>query len=274
MVVSNSVCLVFCAVVCMQVSLTLSKSKREIVEPFPVDELWIKQPLDHFNASDIRTWQMRYLENNMFFRSGGPIFIFVGGEWSISAKFLLNSYVRDMARELNGTMFYTEHRYFGDSRPTDDTSTDNLKWLSVNQALADLARFITHVKENPALEKAGVIMIGQSYAATLVTWFRLKYPHLVNGVWSSSGTVLAKMDFFELKEAVSASIELLGGPQCSQRIRSAFIEMEKMVKNGNTSKIDDHFKLCHPLSTKSQMEVWHFFYELSDAIAMMVQTHK
>ena len=157
---------------------------------------WIEQRLDHFNRQDNRTWQMRYMENTEYFEEGGPIFMFIGGEWEISEGWLRTGHMYDMARELNGTMFYTEHRYYGESRPTDDLSVENMRWLNVNQALADLAHFITEIKRTyPGTENSGVIMVGGSYSATMVTWFRQKYPHLVTGVWSSSAPLLAQVDF-------------------------------------------------------------------------------
>lgn len=109
-----------------------------------------------------------------------------GGEWTISSGWLLTGHMHDMARDLNGTMYYTEHRYYGDSRPTPDLTIENLRFLNIDQALADLAHFIVTIKQsNPALRDSGVILVGGSYSATMVTWFLQKYPHLANGGWSS-----------------------------------------------------------------------------------------
>lgn len=167
--------------------------------PF-VSTKWITQILDHFNPQETRTWQMRYMENDQYFQPGGPIFIYVGGEWTISAGWLQTGHMVDMAKELNGTMYYTEHRYYGQSHPTPNTTTENLRFLNVDQALADLAHFIVRKKsENPDLKDSGVIMIGGSYSATMVSWFRKKYPHLANGAWSSSAPLLAKADFMGKK---------------------------------------------------------------------------
>lgn len=51
---------------------------------FQVKEKYIEQSLDHFNPQDTRRWMMRYYENDAYFQSGGPIFIYLGGEWRIS----------------------------------------------------------------------------------------------------------------------------------------------------------------------------------------------
>lgn len=90
----------------------------------------------------------------------------VGGEWTISSGSIsAGTHIYDMASELNGTLYYTEHRYYGSSHPTNNTSTENLRYLSVDQALADLAVFIGHIKaSSPDLENSGVILVGASYS--------------------------------------------------------------------------------------------------------------
>lgn len=95
----------------------------------------------------------------------------VGGEWSISGGSIsTGTHIYDMTRELNGTLYYTEHRYYGRSHPTNNTSTENLRFLSVDQALADLAVFITHIKaSSPDLANSGVIMVGGSYSGELTS---------------------------------------------------------------------------------------------------------
>lgn len=72
-----------------------------------------------------------------------------------------------------------------------------MKWLSVDQALADLASFINFIKvEIPSLTNSKVILVGASYSAMMVTWMRQKYPHLIAGSWASSAPLLAKVDYF------------------------------------------------------------------------------
>ena len=64
-----------------------------------------------------------------------------------------------------------EHRYYGDSQPFDDWSTPNLKYLTSQQALADIASFIDALNDS-LNRKADWIVIGGSYPGALAAWFK------------------------------------------------------------------------------------------------------
>lgn len=61
----------------------------------------------------------RYYEEDKFFNGSGPIFITLGGEWTINPGFLQSGLMHDLAKLHSALMFYTEHRYYGNSRPTE-----------------------------------------------------------------------------------------------------------------------------------------------------------
>lgn len=76
-------------------------------------------------------------------------------------------------------------------------TNENMKYLHVRQALADLAHFIRTMKATiPGMTNSKVILTGGSYSATMVTWFKKLYPDLATGCWASSAPLLAKADFF------------------------------------------------------------------------------
>ena len=61
-------------------------------------------------------------------------------------------------------------------------STENLQYLTSEQALADFANFIqTYTTQNPELAKVPWIAFGGSYSGSLAAWLKLKYPHLISG---------------------------------------------------------------------------------------------
>lgn len=182
----------------------------------------------------------------------------------------------DMAKELKGTMFYTEHRYYGKSQPTEDTSTKNLEFLTAEQALADLAHFIEYIKaSSEGYKNSGVVVVGASYSASLATWARRQYPHLIDGAWASSAPLFAKLDFFEYNEVMTESLRIVGGEKCLKKFESAFKTLEDFVGYSEAKvlfKIKEDFKLCEPL--KLCRDVAHFFYELRDTVAGLVQSHR
>lgn len=57
----------------------------------------------------------------------------------------------------------------------------------MEQSLADIAYLIKQVKDHLDANDARVIVWGSGYGGTLAALAREKYPHLVDGAWSSSG---------------------------------------------------------------------------------------
>jgi pimeloyl-ACP methyl ester carboxylesterase len=95
-----------------------------------------------------------------------------------------------------------EHRYYGDSQPftaeQGGWSSDNLKWLDSNNALADIAQFIDFINDDlksKDFSKRVWIVCGGSYPGALSAWFRSLYPDHALISWSSSGVINAIQDF-------------------------------------------------------------------------------
>ncbi|XP_037807821.1 putative serine protease K12H4.7 [Lucilia sericata] len=161
-----------------------------------IKELWLQQPVDHFDVNNTETWLMRYFVNDNFYQVGSPIFVFVGGEWEILPHMLQAGHFYDMAKQQEALMFYTEHRYYGQSWPKSDSSTDNLQFLNVLQSLEDLKSFLTYQKSSTkALANAKIVLVGGSYSGSMVAWFMKLYPEMAEVAWASSAPLRAKMDF-------------------------------------------------------------------------------
>lgn len=56
-----------------------------------------------------------------------------------------------------------------------------MRYLTIEQTLADIATFIDFIRRSLATPLAPVILWGSQFGATLSTFAKLKYPHLVNG---------------------------------------------------------------------------------------------
>lgn len=144
----------------------------------------------------------------------------------------------------------------------------------MDQALADLAHFITHMKTREELSNSKVFLAGASYSAAQAVWMRQKYPHLVDAVWASSGAVHAKFSFIEFKEVVAEAIKTLGGSECLERFRDAYTDMEAMILRGQTQRLEEELNLCTPLDIHDRMQISSLFGELADDVAGLVMSHQ
>lgn len=78
-----------------------------------------------------------------------------------------------------------------------DLSRDSLRFLSSEQALADLATFILAMNQKNSLgADVKWVAFGGSYPGSLAAWLREKYANLVHGSISTSGPLLALADFY------------------------------------------------------------------------------
>lgn len=159
-----------------------------------------------------------------------------------------------------------------------DLSTENLRFLSSEQALADLAYFITSMKQKHNLRDDNRwIAFGGSYAGALAAWLREKYAHLVHGAISTSGPILAKVDFFEYFEVVADSLRTYKKADCVTQTHTAIQQVGILLKHRSGNKIlDEKFKLCDPIemSVENSLDVANLFDGLADLFAGVVQYNK
>ncbi|CAH0702958.1 unnamed protein product [Spodoptera exigua] len=210
---------------------------------------WMPMPLDHFDPHNPTIFHMRFMFNEEFFGGdGSPIFILVGGEWDIDHRWLLAGNMYEMARENKGYQIYTEHRYYGATKIFPTFTAENLRFLNIDQALADLAYFIVEMKKQPRFANSKVILYGGSYAANMVMWFKKRYPHLVVGSVASSGPILAKVDFTEYLEVVHEAFLLEGGEQCIAHIKRGIDDTLAAIRTESGRRmLEQAYRLCAPL---------------------------
>lgn len=176
--------------------------------------------------------------------------------------------MHDIASDLNGYIFGSETRFFGQNRPTSDVSTANLRFLSTEQVLADMARLIDHIKQqDPRLAEAKVILVGTMFGGNLATWFSVRYPSHVDGVWSSSSFVEARMNFADYFVAIGDDLRNFGSDNCFRRTWRAFRTMENLIAGRRSAVLDDMFRLCHPIDASNQLEVERFFEAIAETVS-------
>ncbi|XP_062524740.1 putative serine protease K12H4.7 [Bombyx mori] len=235
---------------------------------------WFKQKLDHSNPSDLRTWKQRYYVNDSFydFKNQGPVFLMIGGEGPADARWMVTGTWINYAKKFNALCINLEHRFYGESHPTLDLSIKNLQFLSSYQALADLANFISSMKQKFRLnEKVKWIAFGGSYPGSLAAWLRLKYPHLIHASISTSGPLLAKVDFKEYYQVVVDALrEKTGDDKCVNELRQAHNEISQLIQH-SPEVIEKEFRVCKPFGLASQNDMKNFYNSIADDFADLVQ---
>ncbi|DBA02672.1 TPA: hypothetical protein N0F65_010497 [Lagenidium giganteum] len=229
-------------------------------------ELWFKQKLDHFapdseQSGPNATFQQRYYEVNTFWKSpDGPVILYIGGEGAL--KNAPQGFVQELAKLFGAKILALEHRFYGNSVPQNDLSVENLKYLRVEQALADLKHFKEAYQANnmPVGVDNKWIAIGGSYPGALSAWFRIAYPNTTVASLSSSGVVQPIYKFHQFDEQVA----IAAGEKCANVLRATTAKFEEEIKGGNETAVKS-------LLGAENLSDADFFYMLADAAAMAVQ---
>lgn len=211
------------------------------------------QQLDHFNFRDDRTFQHRYLLNDQFFnKENGPVFFYAGNEGDIENFWANTGFMFDIAPIFQALVVFPEHRYYGKTLPfgQDSFKLENIGYLSVEQALADYAVFLTDLKKNLTLTDANpVIAFGGSYGGMLAAYMRYKYPNIVKGALAASAPIhlIAGLDSSTLFfETVTKDFEK--EENCVPLVRKAFAAMEDLHQKKDYATLSSKFALCKPIS--------------------------
>ena len=161
---------------------------------------WTQQPLDHFDYGERRTWAQRYFTYDKHWKPGGPILFYCGNEANVELYVNATGLMWERAPELGALLVFGEHRYYGDSQPLGAASAANastLRWLTMEQALADYAVLIFSLKAKAAAlhgvdaANVPVVALGGSYGGMLAAWLRFRHPNAVVGAIAASAPVLA-----------------------------------------------------------------------------------
>jgi hypothetical protein len=234
---------------------------------------WIVQKVDNFDSSNSQTYRQRYWYNNQWYQNNNIAFLMIGGEAAESPGWVTNpdlEWLR-MARAHGALVFLLEHRYYGASQPTSDMTTNNMRFLSSKQALADAAAFITAMNQRFSLTNPKWVTFGGSYSGALSAWFRAKYPDLAVGAVGSSGPVQAVVNFVEYLEVVQTSLRTYSS-RCADVVKQGFDLVQSMMATGDgRNQLKSTFRTCFDIDNTNPNEVAYFYESLIDAYAFTVQ---
>ncbi|KAH9112681.1 hypothetical protein LEN26_011447 [Aphanomyces euteiches] len=123
-----------------------------------------------------------------------------------------------------------EHRYYGSSQPVPDWSKANLKYLSSEQALADITTFQDYfIKHKQLSTSSPWVAFGGSYSGSL-----------------ADGSSSTRSDFSAYSDVVSNDIKIIGSPACAQTLQDGLEEFHRLVASTNSKDVATLKQLFNP----------------------------
>ena len=257
---------------------------------------YFSQPLDHFDFTEDRVWNERYFVYEKHYKPGGPILFYCGNEANVELYVNATGLMWERAAELNAYLVFAEHRYYGESLPVGpilpNASAASLKYLSMEQALADYAKLIYSLKSNMIFGSGvdvPVVALGGSYGGMLAAWLRFHYPNAVAGAIAASapvrafdglgailpsGTVEPFTDGHQFWQVVTADASVHPGgcvAGCVDGVRATWPAIRaKGEEAGGLKWLSEAFKLCGGgLKSASDVELLiNWILNVFDTLAM------
>ncbi|KAL1919178.1 uncharacterized protein VTP21DRAFT_2560 [Calcarisporiella thermophila] len=235
----------------------VAEAQKANPNAFPV--YWFDQKVDHFSKHSPK-FKQRYFLNDTYYKPGGPVLLYAPGE--ATARPVGGGQLRELAKATNGLMVSLEHRYYGESLPTKKSDFHGMRFLTVDNALADMAYFIKHSKLPKVSKKTKWAVVGGSYPGVQAAWMRQSYPDLVHAALASSAPVQAKEDFYEYDQAMSDALP------CSGDLHKVSRYVDRILESGNRGKINKIKKMFHLQNITSDAD---FAFAYTDILAGLVQ---
>ncbi|EGG13515.1 hypothetical protein DFA_11276 [Cavenderia fasciculata] len=220
------------------------------------------QRVDH-NGVNVKTFPQRYCINKSFVHKGAApksVMLVLGGEGPIDPEITNHIPFIGVANNTNSIIIALEIRYYGESIPVPNMSTDNMQYLTTDQILDDIAYFQTQFTNLYGLHNCKWIVMGCSYAGSLSAWYRMKYPNLAAAAIASSAPIRAVVSFHDYDRKVREAL----GLQCTKQFKQILNHVEQQLRVNNTS-------IKRKFTCDAKIDDKMFLFMLSEAISYSVQ---
>lgn len=223
----------------------------DVAGPGGQELFYLDQLADHFSDSTV-TWPHRYYVSDNYWggpKNGNPIFMIMGGEGSV--RNILYPFVSEvLAKEFNGYVLQTEHRFYGKSQPnnkqmSEATNEELRDMLSPEQAMADYVQLLRYVQadlgcstDRNSPHYCPVITIGASYPGFLAAMMRFVYPDVVDIAYASSAPLplyAQEVDEYVYFEKITNVAEE-SHPGCAAAVKQTLLDMEDILQQESQHK--------------------------------------
>lgn len=223
-----------------------SAFERRQASPYPTNIIDV--PIDHFPNSaryaphDKGTFKQRYFFDSTYYKPGGPVYLYIGGETAGENRFsnLETGIIQILMQATNGLGVILENRFYGESFPFNTSTTDNLRYLTNEQTIADNAYFAQHatfpgVSGNLTAPGTPWILYGGSLAGSETAFSIKTYGDILFGGIASSGVYNVMLEYPQWY----APIQKYGPQDCVASINALVAKMDEVVASGNQEAISN-----------------------------------
>ncbi|KAI0403520.1 peptidase S28 [Xylaria palmicola] len=208
---------------------------------------YFDQAIDHFPHSSRYvphakgTFKQRYFVETAYYKPGGPVFLYLGGEGAIDGDTHLDaSLIEQFMKRFNGIGVVLENRYYGTSVPFNTTTTDELAYLTTEQVIADFDAFarkakLPNVAANSTTNAPSTpwIVYGGSYSGALSAFTIKTYSGTFHGAIASSGVIHGQTELPQWYDPIQA----LAPQDCVASINDIVDQMDALVRSGDATAV-------------------------------------
>ncbi|KAG1734402.1 serine carboxypeptidase S28-domain-containing protein [Suillus paluster] len=202
---------------------------------------YFDQLIDH-NDPGLGTFQQRYWMNWEFYEPGGPIILMTPGETDADDYqiYVTNGSINGLiAQHQKGAAILVEHRFFGDSNPHDNLTSQSLALLTIQQAIDDLVYFAATadlpMSGGDAVKPGQTpwVLIGGSYSGALTSWTMVNKPGIFWAGYASSAVVETITDYYNYFTPIRNYMPR----NCSSDVESVIAYLDWMYAVNDTAGI-------------------------------------
>lgn len=206
----------------------------------------IDMPIDHFPNNDRykphtnATFKQRYVFDSTYYKPGGPVYLYISGETSVESRLsnLETGIIQILMNATGGLGVIIENRYYGDSYPYANLTTDNLAYLTNEQTIADFAYFAQHATFpglNATLTAPTTpwILYGGSLAGAQTSFAVKTYGDVLYGGIAASGVIKVAVEYPEWYDP----IQKFAPQDCVTSINDIVDKFDSLVAANNSAAI-------------------------------------
>ena len=241
------------------------------------NERSFNQKLNHFDDFDSTTFVQKYFYNSYFDSGKGPIFLYIDGEnnrTSFGGPVCLGL-TYELGKRYNGLLFALEHRFYGNSDPSNRGGGKAFEHLSIHQALHDILSFIEGMQREYSIDPSrSWITVGGSYPGTLAAYARQAFPKIIIAAYAESAPMLKTTQWTNEYEQMQGVMNKLGRKRCMENHLAglaAFASDAAVLNSTNIQHIRTKLNVCAEVDLSDRIEIDNIAYYVIGQPGNMLQ---